>query len=70
MDINQRLRQKLDQRIEDGTIRTLNSTLDGIDFWSNDYLGSAKKSISNSNLTHGSTGSRLISGNSLQIEKL
>lgn len=70
MDINQRLRQKLDQRIEDGTFRVLNTTNDGIDFWSNDYLGNAKRSLPTLNLNHGSTGSRLISGNSLQIEKL
>lgn len=63
MSITDRITAKLNQRREEGTLRTLFSNQDGIDFWSNDYLGFAKISPTDKNHLSGSTGSRLISGN-------
>ncbi|MFL9833782.1 aminotransferase class I/II-fold pyridoxal phosphate-dependent enzyme [Chryseobacterium terrae] len=67
----------LDKRNEEGTLRILKPKSDGIDFYSNDYLGFAgskklqnillEKIIANPQLLSGSTGSRLISGNSFVI---
>ena len=64
----------LDQRLAAGTLRTLKRQLHGTDFYSNDYLGMArnkdfqesllKRVINHPELLKGSTGSRLISGNS------
>ncbi|WP_454045730.1 aminotransferase class I/II-fold pyridoxal phosphate-dependent enzyme [Chryseobacterium sp. Marseille-Q8038] len=69
-----RFQESLDKRKEEGTLRRLRLQSDGIDFYSNDYLGFAKseelqhvllqKITDNSQLLSGSTGSRLISGNS------
>lgn len=63
--MNIKLVDKINQRRKEGTLRSL-SRFDGfIDFFSNDYLGLSKVK---SDLIHssktGSTGSRLISGNS------
>ncbi|MCJ8153407.1 pyridoxal phosphate-dependent aminotransferase family protein [Chryseobacterium sp. SSA4.19] len=64
----------LERRKHDGTLRNIEPQLNGVDFYSNDYLGLAKnrefhnillgKIIKNPTLLSGSTGSRLISGNS------
>ncbi|PWN59313.1 aminotransferase class I/II-fold pyridoxal phosphate-dependent enzyme [Chryseobacterium viscerum] len=69
-----RFQESLDKRKEDGIIRSLKSRQEGIDFYSNDYLGLARsnelqnrllqKVTDNPQLLSGSTGSRLISGNS------
>ncbi|NIF05197.1 aminotransferase class I/II-fold pyridoxal phosphate-dependent enzyme [Chryseobacterium sp. Tr-659] len=69
----QRFQEALDKRKEEGTLRTLKLRGEGIDFYSNDYLGFAKnekfqnilleKVTQNPELLSGSTGSRLISGN-------
>lgn len=69
-----RFQEYLDKRKEKGTLRSLRLQSDGIDFYSNDYLGFAKskdlqqlllqKIMDNPQLLSGSTGSRLISGNS------
>ncbi|WES98926.1 aminotransferase class I/II-fold pyridoxal phosphate-dependent enzyme [Chryseobacterium arthrosphaerae] len=66
--------ESLDKRKEKGTLRRLRLPSDGVDFYSNDYLGFAKskelqhllleKVTENPQLLSGSTGSRLISGNS------
>lgn len=63
--LTNKLAYKLSKRIEEGTFRSL-SLLEGkIDFCSNDYLGFSKiPSISHEISQFGSTGSRLISGNS------
>jgi 8-amino-7-oxononanoate synthase len=67
------LDKKLNERIESDSLRTLILTNYSIDFCSNDYLGIVKnKLIENtisSNLSHGSTGSRLLSGNYQLIEE-
>ena len=67
------LDKKLNERIESGSLRALTLKNHFIDFCSNDYLGIVKnKLIENaisSNLSHGSTGSRLLSGNYQLIEE-
>ncbi|AUC16898.1 8-amino-7-oxononanoate synthase [Tenacibaculum sp. SZ-18] len=73
MNFPNKLIHKLNQRIESNSLRSLDSSTDLIDFYSNDYLGFAQ-SEEIFNLTHdlllkeniklnGATGSRLISGN-------
>lgn len=68
-NLSTRIEQKLKLRKQEGTFRSLLSANSGIDFWSNDYLGYARISYSNSENT-GSTGSRLISGNSIFTEQV
>lgn len=67
----------LEQRSAGGTLRILKQRQHGTDFYSNDYLGLArnkdfqnsllKKVTQNPELLKGSTGSRLISGNSRSV---
>jgi len=77
-----KLRQKLEERKREGNYRKLSVREGLIDFYSNDYLGLAKNRelyemikdelSSQSNNINGSTGSRLLSGNSayfLQTEQ-
>ncbi|MGB0166491.1 MAG: aminotransferase class I/II-fold pyridoxal phosphate-dependent enzyme [Luteibaculum sp.] len=70
------IEKKLAAKNAEGSLRSLPELLpNGIDFCSNDYLGLAKKSISELNSEHhwAATGSRLISGNSnsiLEAEKI
>lgn len=69
-----RFQESLQKREEEGILRKLRSRSEGIDFYSNDYLGFAgnkelqnivlKKINDHPQLLSGSTGSRLISGNS------
>lgn len=69
-----RFQEELYKREQKGTLRTLKPKAEGIDFYSNDYLGLAKnkelqkiileKINECPQLLSGSTGSRLISGNS------
>ncbi|ANF52529.1 8-amino-7-oxononanoate synthase [Chryseobacterium glaciei] len=69
--------EALEKRREEGTLRILRPKSEGIDFYSNDYLGLARNSelqnlllkqiIENPQLLSGSTGSRLISGNSSTV---
>ncbi len=71
------LQEALDKRKKHGNLRALQPRPEGIDFYSNDYLGMAgnqelhelllKKIIQNPQLLSGNTGSRLISGNSDHI---
>ncbi len=67
------LKQYLDKRIENNSLRQLSDQSYPIDFYSNDYLGYARSKAISAILNrldeeelrpqHGSTGSRLISGN-------
>ncbi|WP_415327294.1 aminotransferase class I/II-fold pyridoxal phosphate-dependent enzyme [Chryseobacterium sp. MMS23-Vi53] len=69
--------EALEKRKENGTLRILKQKQEGIDFYSNDYLGLVgnkdfqdlllKKITENPELLKGSTGSRLISGNSFVV---
>ena len=66
------LDKKLGERIQNNSLRKLSLSAGAIDFCSNDFLGIVKnklieKSLSK-NLSHGSTGSRLLSGNYSLIE--
>lgn len=73
MNFPKKLEQKLTQRRTSNTLRSLNSDTNGIDFYSNDYLGLAQSEfvfdrahqlLLNKNIKiNGATGSRLISGN-------
>nr|WP_294861815.1 8-amino-7-oxononanoate synthase [uncultured Fluviicola sp.] len=61
-----KFQRNLQDRKEKGSLRSLLSFDNPIDFWSNDYLGLAR--ITRSVELTGSTGSRLISGNSKVVE--
>lgn len=76
------LQKKIEKRHQENSFRFLTSTYDGIDFFSNDYLGFAQNKMIHQNvleavkkneLMNGSTGSRLISGTSelhLEVEEM
>lgn len=74
-----RLQENLNKRKEAGIVRSLKPRREGIDFYSNDYLGLAgnkelqsilvKQVIEKPELLSGSTGSRLISGNSCAVSQ-
>ena len=76
----QKLAAALQQRQRDGLLRSLNVPQHGVDFCSNDYLGLARSERLRDLIRHelktsgempnGSTGSRLISGNSALAETL
>ena len=76
--LEERLAQKLDHRKKTNSFRQLEYQSESIDFYSNDYLGLAKESKIHQGITKlctshtplGSTGSRLISGDSLQYQFL
>ncbi len=67
------LNKKLKDRIDANALRSLMVNKNKIDFCSNDYLGIVKNKMieksASSNLSHGSTGSRLLSGNYELIEE-
>ncbi|MFY7668258.1 MAG: aminotransferase class I/II-fold pyridoxal phosphate-dependent enzyme [Crocinitomicaceae bacterium] len=70
--MNEVLRSKLEARKQENSFRQLTLLKGEIDFFSNDYLGLSKESIPESVSHAGSTGSRLLSGNSneaLEAEK-
>jgi 8-amino-7-oxononanoate synthase len=67
------LNKKLQERVDANALRSLIVNKNKIDFCSNDYLGIVKnklieRSVS-ANLSHGSTGSRLLAGNYELIEE-
>ncbi len=67
--MDSKLIDKLNKRKTEGTLRSL-SFFDGmVDFCSNDYLGLSYIETKNLSTKHGSTGSRLISGNSKEAEQ-
>jgi len=77
-----KLKKKLRQRLQENSFRTLCTNQEGVDFFSNDYLGFAQNQIILKNvasyiekkqLCNGSTGSRLMSGTKplhFEIEKM
>lgn len=75
-----RFQEALYKRRQEGTLRTLKPKNAGVDFYSNDYLGLAgnkelqnillKEINENPRLLSGSTGSRLISGNSSIVNSI
>ena len=62
MKLDKKLQNKIEKRIEEGTLRSLSSYEGMFDFVSNDYLGLRNISFDNDSKSS-STGSRLISGN-------
>lgn len=68
------LDKKLEDRIHANALRKLVIKENKIDFCSNDYLGIVEnkliEKIISSNLSHGSTGSRLLSGNYKLVEDI
>lgn len=62
--MNSKLEVKLNLRKLDGTYRMFSDASELVDFASNDYLGFSSLNESGSVCSFGSTGSRLISGNS------
>lgn len=75
--VEQYLTDKLNQRILAGSLRALKTYKNRVDLFSNDYLGLAKNGVLTetqhaASLVHytGSTGSRLLSGNSIEAEAL
>lgn len=66
--MDSKLHKKLSERQEKGTMRSLSSFEGFADFYSNDYLGWSQEKQSFEGVS-GSTGSRLISGNSEQCER-
>lgn len=61
--MDDKLHNKIEDRIEKGTLRSLSSFEGMIDFFSNDYLGASNEPINFVQHSFGATGSRLISGN-------
>ncbi len=60
------LQEKITERKAINAFRALKTSAQSIDFCSNDYLGVTKNKLiklNDSNADHGSTGSRLLSGN-------
>ncbi len=69
MQFPETLKTKLSKRKQEGRLRNLVNLDHLIDFWSNDYFGFAKKNFQSEHRL-GSTGSRLVSGNSKLIESV
>lgn len=72
MAVQDNIKRKLEHRRQGQALRTLQAAGNRVDFCSNDYLGLARndtfqtaiaKLIQDRKLSHGSTGSRLLSGN-------
>ena len=70
MELSKKLKEKLENRIENNSYRSLKTENELIDFSSNDYLGFSKNIFRENKLKIGSTGSRLITGNTASIEAL
>lgn len=65
--MDRKLQDKLVKRNNEGTLRSLSSLEGFVDLFSNDYLGFSKiKTTDGISMQYGSTGSRLISGTSIQ----
>lgn len=69
--MDEKLNSKLEKRKQENILRSLSISEGSIDFFSNDYLGLAKQSEEKNLLIakKGSTGSRLLSGNSLEAQQ-
>lgn len=63
-----KFQQKLEDRMNRGSVRSLSLFSGAIDFFSNDYLGLSRQIEKQWMVPTGSSGSRLISGNSTEAE--
>lgn len=70
ISLDNKINAKLSVRKEQNSIRSLSLDEGLIDFYSNDYLGFSKSLKVEPPSTNGSTGSRLLSGNSKQFQRL
>ena len=68
--IEDKIRGKLAYRKQTNSLRSLRTESNLIDFCSNDYLGFAENLSAKTFKDQGATGSRLISGNSKQFERI
>jgi len=68
--VEQYIDSKLQERFVAGNLRSLKTGRAEVDFFSNDYLGLATSCVLNATAATGSTGSRLLSGNSKEAEAL
>ena len=70
--IGAHIKSRLNQRQQEGLLRNLSSGNGLVDFCSNDYLGYARETADHgkTDLSGGSTGSRLLSGNTKYAEDL
>ena len=66
------LLKKLNERISQNALRKLHTHNYSIDFCSNDYLGIVKNKLIkiDSDLSHGSRGSRLLAGNDITTQNV
>ena len=69
-NLTAKIRNKLSNREEQNSLRSLRDNSRLVDFCSNDYLGFANTLPVKQSKQQGATGSRLISGNSNQFERL
>ena len=67
---NEFLRTRLDELRREGQFRRLPPAREGVDFWSNDYLGFSRRLRFSAAPTSHAPGSRLISGNAPATEAL
>ena len=70
LNIEDKINNKLFHREKENCLRLLTNSSSLIDFCSNDYLGFSNNLPLKESKNHGATGSRLITGNSLQFELL
>ena len=68
--IEDKIRDKLVKRKQANSLRSLRNESNLIDFCSNDYLGLSKNLYLKTSLAKGATGSRLITGNSKEFERI
>lgn len=69
MKLADKLREKIEIRAKNDSLRSLMLRGNKVDFFSNDYLGVAQLKVEDNEIS-GSTGSRLISGNSEFTERV
>ncbi len=67
--MDDKLKKRLRDRQKEGALRSLDVHNLSVDFFSNDYLGFSKTEFKEEVTHQGSTGSRLLSGNSTEAEE-
>ena len=67
--MDDKLKKRILDRKNEGTLRSLSINTISVDFFTNDYLGFSKENFDAAECNQGSTGSRLLSGNSVEAEQ-